>query len=171
MMARLLLATMIGLVGAGIVHIIAVIATPRLSDSNAFARFRGEVGQFAAVESGDPIARAAACRVDLSRPVRLLADGDVPFWSASLVVPDGTNVYSLNDRTAEDGALDLILVRSTEVDALRERLVDDPPEIVALPVEQALAVVRVLVPDPTYAGAADTFFANAGCAPLADAGG
>lgn len=171
MIARIALAGLIGLVGAGIVHIVAVLATPRFSDSNAFSRHAGEPGRFAPVPTRDPLARAIACRLDLREPVRLVADGDVPFWSASLLVPDGTNVYSLNDRTAENGALDLIVVRRSEVDALRERLVDDPPEIVALEADGALAVLRVLVPDKSYEGVAGAFIESAGCEPLFGARG
>lgn len=166
-MGRLALAAVIGLIGAGIVHIIAVLATPRLSDNNAFARFGGEVGRFEPVESNDPLARAVACRFDLARPVRLLAEGDVPFWSASLLAPDGTNIYSLNDRTAEDAALDLIVVRRSEVEALREQLVEDPPEIVALPFDSAMVVLRALVPDETYGALAGAFLGEASCDPLA----
>ena len=75
------------------------------------------------VEAPDPFFRASACRFDLQDgPVRLKADGTVPFWSASIYDRGGQNVYNFNDRTAAGGELDFVVVTPAQMIEMRKDL-------------------------------------------------
>ena len=75
-MRRLLHAVVLGLLGAGIVHIVVLILVPEFSDRNVWARLSEKAGLYATVRldarpgststaaSVDPLFRAAACRFD-----------------------------------------------------------------------------------------------------------
>lgn len=167
-MRRLVVTFLIGLVGAGIVHIVAVLGAPTMIERTAFARV-GELGgngRFASLPQPDPFLRGAACRFTLDRPVRVQAGSGVPFWSASVFSGEGVNLYSLNDRTTPDGALNLVIVQREQFTALREALGNDDAEIVPLPSDNAIVVLRTLVPDDTREAEAATFLDAAICEAL-----
>lgn len=134
-------------------------------DAAGTAAARGPVGDDPAslATTRDPMLAEAVCLLDLGVPQRVFASGAVPFWSASVFTPEGLNAYSLNDRTAREGALDLIVLSARDAETLRETLSEDAPELVALDAERAVAVLRVLVPDESYAPAARAFLAEAEC--------
>ena len=167
-MKRLLVCALGALFGAVIVHVVAVLAVPRFAESDAATRARelGAAGRFVALPSKDPFRRQAVCVADLERPQRVFAGGDVPFWSVSIVTPRGTNVYSVNDRTSRDPALDLILTEESETAALREQLADNAPEIVGVDAVEAVVVIRALVPDPSYEALVGAFLSEATCVEL-----
>ena len=164
-MTRLVISLVCGLLGAAIVHIVAVLAVPELSRSDAEARALelGAEGRFTPFPARDPLLRQAICLVRLDRPVRVFAGGAVPFWSTSIVTPAGVSVYSINDRTSREGGLDLIIARESAVDDLRETLAEDAPELVALSEDRALVVVRALTPDDSYSRSAAAFIESATC--------
>lgn len=172
-MTRLALSLLIGLVGAGIVHIVTVLAVPRFAEADLAARAeaRGAAGTFVALPQPDPLLRAAICLVTLDSPVRVFAGGEVPFWSASVFTRSGVNVYSTNDRTARDGTLDIILLAASSLETLREELAEDAPELVALDGGEAVIIVRTLVPDPTFEPLAADLLGRASCNPLDMDGG
>ena len=83
-MLRLLYAILLGVVGAGIVHISILLLLPLFSDRDAWSRLAaaadlyvvtaadGSDGSAPTVEAPDPFFRAVACRFDLEDgPVRL----------------------------------------------------------------------------------------------------
>ena len=164
-MRRLVVTLLIGLVGAGIVHIVAVLGAPSMIERTAFVRI-GELGgdgRFVALPQPDPFLRGAACRFSLDRPVRIEAGGGVPFWSASVFSGDGVNLYSLNDRTTPDGALNLVIVEQDQFTTIREALVNDSAEIVPLRSNSAIVVLRTLVPNDTLEADALLFLQAATC--------
>lgn len=167
-MTRLVIALLAGLLGAGIVHIVAVLAVPRLADADLVDRAEalGARDRFVALPQDDPMLRAALCLVALDEPARVFAGGDVPFWSASVVTPTGISIYSTNDRTARERTLDVIVLNAGQVDTLREELSEDAPELVAVDAGEAIVVLRALVPDATFAPAVEALLGEASCAPL-----
>ena len=172
-MIRLALAVLIGLVGAGIVHIVSVLAVPTLSNSGTFERIGalGAEGTFHRMPTDDPFARAVACAVPLDQPRRVVATGseatgEVGFWSASVLARGGEAIYSLNDRTAIDGTFDLILATPATITELRAELDENAPELVAVPTDRAAVVLRTHVADPSLQSRADRFLASASCGPL-----
>ena len=54
-----------------------------------------------------------ACRLDLGEaPAGIAVDARDRFWSLALYDPKGTIIFSLNDRTAVEGRLDMIVVNA-----------------------------------------------------------
>ena len=123
------------MVGAGIVHIAVLLLLPLFSERDAWSRLAAAADLYVmtAADGSDgsrprsrrPIRffRASACRFDLQDgPVRLKADGTVPFWSASIYDRGGQNVYNFNDRTAAGGALDFVIVTPAQMIEMRKDL-------------------------------------------------
>src|SRR4051812_47553617 len=132
-MLRILYAILLGVVGAGIVHISILVLLPLFSDRDAWSRLAaaahlyfitpadGDDGRKPTVEAPDPFVRAVACRFDLEDgPLRLRADGSVPFWSASIYDRGGQNVSNFNDHTAAGGKLDFVIVTPTQMIDMRK---------------------------------------------------
>jgi uncharacterized membrane protein len=164
-MARLFYATLLGIVGAGIVHIAILLLLPALSERDSWSRL-AEAGELYSVvpihgsadgpplvKAYDPMFDARACRFDLTEGiVHVLAEGNVPFWSASVYDRNGQNIYSFNDRTASGGELDFAVVTPVQMIEIRKEL---PPEFqssifVETQADQGIVVVRAFVPDETW---------------------
>lgn len=180
--AKLVYATLLGLLGAGIVHIAILLLLPAVSAQDAWSRLAAagdlqtfvmlgeERGSLARLAAADPYFEAAACRFDLTAGgVHVEAAGRVPFWSISVYDRGGQNIYSFNDRTAVDGNLDLVLATPAQVIALRRSLPAalEQSIIVEIGAAQGIVVLRGFAPDESWrAGVAD-YLAGAQCAPLA----
>ncbi|MBO0904907.1 DUF1254 domain-containing protein [Jiella sonneratiae] len=190
-MGRILLTVMIGVVGAGLVHIAVIFAMPDVARRNGWSRL-AELGQEdqlvrvealesspepapgqAAQQSGefafvDPAFITAGCRFSLADgPVRIRALQSNPaFWSASIYNRSGDNLYSINDRSAVDNALDLLV-------GTRDQLVDraaaeDAPKT-QIPVEVEMTAgymtIRVLVDEESKRPGVDDFVSSMRCEP------
>ena len=177
----LLYTLLLGVVGAGIVHIAILLLLPLLSERDAWSRLAtaadlyvmtaadGSDGGAPAVEAPDPFFRASACRFDLQDgPVRLKADGGVPFWSASIYDRGGQNIYNFNDRTAADGALDFVVVTPTQMIDMRKELPADLESsvFVEADVDEGIVVVRAFAPDDSWATILATYLRSVACQPL-----
>lgn len=178
-MTRFVYAILLGLVGAGIVHIAVVLAIPiyserdawsqisDLADTNRFVRLARSGPGGTLLHSADPLLEAAACQFDLSDgPVRATIEGTVPFWSMSVFDRRGQSAFSLNDRTATAGALDIVIATPVQMIELRK---DMPPEFersvfVEADIDLGMLVVRTIVPDPTWRPAVEAWFDKAACA-------
>lgn len=177
-MGRWLLAILIGLVGAGIVHILVLFLVPEVSDHGPWEELAASapLQVFARVDEdrvavgGAPFFHAAACRFDLGAgPVRVRAEGRVPFWSMAVFDRFGQNVFGVNDRTAEGGGgVDLLLLTPTQMVELQKAVpeglertvyVESAPEL-------GIVVLRAFMPDDTWKGLVDRFLGSASCRPL-----
>lgn len=162
------LALACGVIGAGIVHVVGVLAVPANAPRTGYdvAGELGAQGRFVPLPEDDPFLRAAVCRFPLDEPVRVYAEGGVPMWSASVIGSNDVNVYSLNDRVALDGALDLVVLSEADVAEWREVLSEDV-ELVTLDAggddAGAMVVVRVFQPDETWGPAVTGFLGGATC--------
>jgi len=155
----------LGLVGAGIVHIAVIMMLPLFSERDAWSRL-GDAGELYAVvpldgghqdalvvRSIDPLFEARACRFDLQDGIlHVHADGSVPFWSVSIYDRSGQNIYSFNDRTASKGRLDFVVVTPLQMVEIRKDL---PPEFeqsvfVEADVDEGIVVARGFVPDASW---------------------
>lgn len=173
-------ALLLGVVGAGIVHIAILLLLPLFSERDAWSRLAtaadlyimtaadGSDGKTPTVEAPDPFFRASACRFDLQDgPVRLKADGSVPFWSASIYDRGGQNVYNFNDRSATDGVLDFVIVTPAQMIDMRKDL---PAELessvfVEADVDEGIVVVRAFAPDDSWGRTIATYLGSIACAP------
>jgi uncharacterized membrane protein len=177
-MRSILFAILVGLVGAAALHILIILAVPYFTGNDAYTRIEdlGEPLHFyplpseAATRGGlindDPGMRIAACVFSVAEaPVRLYAPAGVPFWSVGVFDSAANEVFSMNDRTAVAGALDVVVATPIQLNAIRKAL---PPALaqsilVEMPVDDGYAVLRTFVPTATMDEAARAFLANAGC--------
>jgi len=163
-LARLAYAVLLGLLGAGIVHIVVLFLLPAVSERDAwsqlaaaaglnrFVQLENDSGLAALTRSSDPHFMAAACRFDLTEGmVHVQAPGRTPFWSISIYNRTGDNIYSFNDRTSTEGELDLVLATPAQMLELRKELPAEFEQSIVIEVErpEGIIVVRRYVPDPT----------------------
>ena len=131
-MSRLFYLTLVGLVLAGIVHLLIILLIPSYATKDAWTRLaaRSGVWSFTPVASPevpvsvlplvDPAFRMAACRFDLREaPLKLASDGVAPFWSVAIFDRQGRNIYSFNDRTAIERRLSALVVNPVQMARLR----------------------------------------------------
>jgi uncharacterized membrane protein len=178
--ARLFYAILVGVVGAGIVHIVVLLLLPTLTERDAWSRLAAVAGLYVVVpadgsggsqpvvEAPDPQFAAVACRFDLEDgPVRVQGRGTVPFWSASIYDRSGQNVYNFNDRTAEGGALDFVVVTSAQMIEMRKDLPADLASsvFVEADVDEGMLVVRSFVPDDSWAKTIAGYLGSLSCTP------
>lgn len=177
-MRRLLHAVLLGLLGAGIVHVIVLMLVPVFSERDAWSRLAmasdlykmtrldAEAGGAPVVKSVDPLFYAAACRFDLAEGmVRIKAPGKVPFWSVSVYDRSGHNFYSFNDQTATGGVLDTMVLTPAQMIDVRREL---PEELqgaifVEAPIEEGIFVIRAFVPDESWKPIVSRFLEQSSC--------
>jgi uncharacterized membrane protein len=177
-MRRLLHAILLGLLGAGIVHIIVLLLAPEFSERNAWSRLAmasnlyrmtrldAKAGGTPVVKSVDPLFYAAACRFDLSDGmVRVKAPGNVPFWSVSVYDRSGHNIYSFNDHSATGRVLDSIVLTPAQMIEIRKDL---PEELqgaifVEAPIDEGMFVIRSFVPDDSWKPTVSRFLEQSSC--------
>lgn len=179
-MRRLVHALLLGLLGAGIVHIAVLLLIPQMSERDTWSRLaaaadlytitplEAERGGTPVVKSVDPLFRAVACRFDLDNGMaQIKAPGKVPFWSVSIYDRKGHNVYSFNDRSAEKGVLDTVVLTPAQMIAVRKDLPVDlvGSVFVETDAKQGIAVIRAFVPDDSWKPGVERFLAQASCAP------
>lgn len=177
-MLRFLYALLVGLVGAGIVHIAVLLMLPQYSQRDAWSslaesadfykavRVDESDGTAAVVKAADPLFHAAACRIDLQQgPAHLRAPGNVPFWSASIYNRAGQNVYSFNDRATDHGVLDFVVLTPGQMIEVRKAVPPDYSKaiFVQVPLDEGIVLVRSFSPDPTWREATSEFLSRLSC--------
>lgn len=171
-------AVLVGLVGAGIVHIVILLRLPAFSERDAWsnlaaraplyqvARISDRPGAPALLQSPDPFVDAVACRFDLTEGIaHLSGPGGVPFWSASVYDRNGQNIYSFTDRTATSGALDFVVATPIQMTEVRKALPQEfrASVFVEAPLEEGIVVIRSLVPDESYRPEVAAFLDGIAC--------
>jgi uncharacterized membrane protein len=177
-MNRTLLFAIGGVLLGGIIHITIIFLVPTYSTRDAWTsvgRF-GDDNQFHLLpraEPGteplpylDPGMAYAVCRFSLSKsPVRMRAALPDTFWLLAVFDRRGRNIYSLNDRSAEDGSLDLVVATPLQNAELKQasRATLESSIIIENPATSGFALLRVFVPDPTLADPAIAALVAAKC--------
>jgi uncharacterized membrane protein len=181
--ARFLLATVCGLVLAGIVHLAAVLALPWLGENDALAHLRETLNsdqvELVALPGGrggpggewlprpDPAAAVGACAYNLREgPARISARTGPLFQSLSAHARGGTAFYAVTDRAAVRGALDLVLLTEAQRDEILAR--EDEDEIsrdvrVVAPGLDGYVLVRVLAGLPSQRAEAEEAARSVAC--------
>ena len=171
----------IGLVGAALLHIVIILSLPSFTGRDAYTRVQtfGETNRFFPLASvgdtlaplnDDPAMKTAVCTFSVENgPIRLFADGEVPFWSLAVYDDASNEVFSMNDRTSVSGALDTLIATPIQLIGIRKAL---PPELeqsilVEMRGNEGYAVLRTFVPTTSHQQAAVGFLADAGCEPFA----
>jgi uncharacterized membrane protein len=146
---------------AGAVHICAILLVPTFARQDGWSRlakFAGEgrflevraVGPQAADAAGlDPLFVTGACRLNLGEaPVAITLAARERFWSLALYEPKGTIIFSLNDRTAVEGRLDMLVVNPAQNNLLRQQApaASDQSIVVESRSDDLVALVRLFAP-------------------------
>lgn len=184
-LARLVLLTLAGLVLAGIVHIVAVLMIPVLSERDATSAYLGlGVGGKAELVSGpgaatglpapleaDSSAVMAVCGYDLtSGPMRVVARAGALPLGLTLHRRGGGVIYAITDRAAIRGVVEFLVMTEAQLD---ERVARDEEgqtsrELrIVSDTAQGLIVARVLAPLPSDRGDAEALATGVACG-LAD---
>lgn len=162
---------------AGIVHIAVVLTVPHVAPRNGWSRLAAVAsasGFAAAPATGagalpglDPLFVHGACRLQLgAAPAGISFRARDRFWSLALYDRRGNVVFSLNDRTALDGRLDMLVVTPVQNAQLKE----SPPEdidqtiVVESPGEDIVALLRLYAPTAAARREAEAIVAGAECA-------
>ena len=178
-MVRALVFALAVLLLAGIIHIATILLIPRYAVADGWSRLAAVAGAgaFTEIRSGapdsqsvpglDPLFLHGSCRIDLSEaPAALSFSAPERFWSLALLDSAGTVVFSLNDRTAADGRLDMLVVDPAENAALKENPTPggDQTIVVQSPSDDLVALVRLYAPTANSRREAQGILAAAGCA-------
>ncbi len=179
-MLKILFTIITGLVGAALLHLVIVLALPYFTGRDAFTRILNydESNRFymlsatpdaSGLANDDPYVRIAVCAFSIDEePVRLQAQGAVPFWSLAVFDTASNEVFSMNDRTSVDGVMDVIVATPIQMTALRKSLPEALAKsiLVEMPDSEGYTVLRTLAPQRSLEEAARTFLAGASCEPL-----
>lgn len=176
-MRNLLVSIAAGLVGAVILHIVIILSIPQFSTDDAWSKVTGlgEPGQFyplanepnaAGLYNRGPYLRSAICIFNAAdAPVRITADGALPFWSLAVYDRRSNELYSMNDRSAVERQVDVTLATPLQMIALRRRSPDEIGQsiLVEVPKPDGFIVLRTIAEDQTFEAIARDFLAGARC--------
>ena len=177
-MARLIYALAVGLLGAGIVHIVVLLLVPVYSERDAWSALSQHANFYRTVRldpagappligSLDPLIDAVACRFDLSDGVtQVYSEGPTPYWSVSIHERTGLNIYSLNDSSSSQGRFDFVIATPTQMIALRNAMPQELEDSVFIEADttEGIVVVRTFAPDETWEPAASAWLGSINCA-------
>jgi uncharacterized membrane protein len=182
---RWLFTILVGLLLAGIVHIVTLLALPRLIPQDAYARL-GKLGPDNAfhIVAGparnrptvlpflDPAYVYAVCRYDLAGgPLHIHAPVPASYAALSLYNQDGLPYFAINERSAVRGALDVMLQQQASDDDGSD---DDDADAdsddarvttVPTPSPRGFAMLRILVTSPDREAELREVLGTARCEP------
>jgi len=165
----------LGLLGAVIVHICVLFLVSyytrystweQLQNSSQPYRFQSLVPDNPIMKTSDPLFQLAACYFNLTNgPVHITADGQVPFWSLSLYNHAGANIYSLNNRTAPNNMLDVIISDPVQIIDFKQAVTDtyENSVLTAQNIDNGFSILRVLKPSADWNKQVEAFLASASC--------
>ena len=177
-MVKWLYAACMGAVGAVIVHIATLLLIPAVSDIDTWTRLSafGNLNEFheiaitgsaaASIRALDPTFQVAACQFDLADgTVRISSEGTAPFWSLSIYNRRGENIFSINDRTANDAQLDVIVATPAQVVEMRKALTPelDTSILAETDISEGFVVLRAFVEDEAMKPEVAAFLDAATC--------
>lgn len=174
---RALYILVMGLVLAGLVHIAIVLLIPQYGTKDAWAFLSSRTDNYtftrlnpretgAAISEVDPFFTYGVCRFDLDDSgLKMTGPESSSFWSASVFDEDGGVVYSLNNRTAIDNRLDLLILNALQTLELREIQSDEfeTSVVIEAGISKGFVIIRVLQPDESWKVNSDAFFNDIRC--------
>lgn len=170
-----------GLLLAGIIHIVAVLAVPALAVGRPYERIAAVGPENVVVVLPDPVPGAsvlprpdpamamASCRFSLAdRPFRLAVSNPSSYWAVALYTRSGANFYTITNRAIGRQGLDMRVLSTVQLARLRESPPADIDDMVLVeaPEEDVLALVRAFVANPAEAPLVKESFASIDCEPF-----
>ncbi len=177
-MIRFLLAIFAGLLLGGLVHLVSVLALPRIASQDAYARLAPltKVNAVTALPLADPAQTLmpfmdpafamAVCRYDLSRgPIKLAVPVSQAYTSVSFYTRNDIAYYAINDRSAGRKVIELDLMTEAQHAALPEEedVTAADRLIVDSPTATGLIVLKALAAEPGLMAQAQASLAAASC--------
>ncbi|MBU6457395.1 MAG: DUF1254 domain-containing protein [Bradyrhizobium sp.] len=183
-MIRLLFTIVAGVLLGGVVHLVSVLALPRIASQDAYSRLTpltklNAVTALPAADPSDtvmpyldPAFATAVCRYDLSGgPIKLAVPVSQSYTSVSFYTHSDVAYYAINDRSAGKKVIELDLMTEAQHADLPEdedvtaadRLIIDSPTSTGLILLKALAV------EPDMMAQAQASLAAATCKVQTDA--
>ncbi|PSO18107.1 DUF1254 domain-containing protein [Bradyrhizobium sp. MOS003] len=179
-MIRLLFTIVAGVVLGLVVHLVSVLALPRIATQDAYSRLTpmtklNGVSQLPLADPQtspmpfmDPAFALAICRYDLSSgPIKLTVPVSQAYTSVSFYTRNEIAYYAINDRSAGRKVIELDLMTEAQHSELPEdeevtaadRLIIDSPSTTGL------IVMKALAPEPGLMPQAQATLAAASCGP------
>lgn len=177
-MKKLFYALAVILLVGGIIHLAIILMIPHFAVNDAWARLssNSRMWEFNAVaddqETGekpfqtDSGMKTAACLFDLDEaPLQIEAGGALPFWSAAVFDRLGRNIYSLNDRTAIEGQLLLLVLNPVQKATLLKETPDELETAVVVETNsrRGFVLLRAVQPDASWEAEINQFLSQASC--------
>ncbi len=166
---------------AGAIHICTILLVPVFAKEDGWSRLVPYAGddQFTEIpDSGtsgadgvaglDPLFVNGACHIRLGdAPAGITVDASDRFWSVALYDPKGVIIFSLNDRTAVEGKLDMIVVNAEQNAELKKSPTVEIEETIVAesPSDDLIALLRLFAPTRTAREDARKTLAEAECLP------
>ena len=165
---------------AGVIHIATIMLVPMIAQNDGWSRLAVVAGieQFAEIRVAgadaanvvglDPLFVNGACRLQLSEaPASLAVQAPDRFWSLALYDPQGTIIFSLNDRTAVQGSLDMVVVNPEQNARLQASpsVEIDQTILVESASDDLVALLRLYAPTPMAQQDARRILNQAECLP------
>jgi uncharacterized membrane protein len=175
---RLLFTIVTGVVLGAIVHLVSVLALPRIASQDAYSRLTptaklNAVTQLLPADPSytlmpymDPAFAVAVCRYDLSGgPLKLTVPVSQAYTSVSFYTRNEVAYYAINDRSAGKKVIELDLMTEAQHNELPEdedvtaadRLIIDSPSATGL------IVMKALAPEPGLMVQAQATLAASSC--------
>jgi len=177
-MIRVLFAIIAGVLLGGVVHLVSVLALPRIATQDAYSRLTpmtklNAVTPLPVPGPGDapmpfmdPAFAFAVCRYDLSGgPIKLAVPVSQAYTSVSFYTRSDVAYYAINDRSAGRKVIELDLMTEAQHGELPEdedvtaadRLIIDSPT------NTGLIVLKALAPEPGLMPQAQASLASSSC--------
>ena len=165
---------------AGAIHICTILLVPIFAPSDGWSRLASVAGDQRFTEvpvrnadenwvAGlDPLFVNGACRVAVTDvPAGIAVQARDRFWSLALYNPQGTIIFSLNDRTAVQGSLDMVVVNPEQNVRLQASpsVEIDQTIVVESASDELVALLRLYAPTPTAQQDARRILNQAECLP------
>ena len=183
-MIRLLFTIIAGVLLGGVVHLVSVLALPRIASQDAYSRLTPMTKKNAvtalplADPEGarmpfmDPAFVGAICRYDLSDgPLKLTVPVSQAYTSVSFYTRNEVAYYAINDRSAGRKVIELDLMTEAQHNALPEdeEITAADRLIIDSPTETGLIVLKALAPEPGLMPQAQASLVASSCSMQTDA--
>jgi uncharacterized membrane protein len=177
-MIRLAFTVIAGVLLGLIVHLVAVLALPRIATQDAYSRLTpmtklNAVTQLAPADPTnapmpfmDPAFAVAICRYDLSNgPIKLAVPVSQAYTSVSFYTRSEVAYYAINDRSAGRKVIELDLMTQAQHAELPEEedVTSADRLIIDSPTETGLIVMKALAPEPGLMPQAQASLAASKC--------
>ncbi|WP_336276329.1 DUF1254 domain-containing protein [Bartonella sp. CB178] len=161
--------------GAIISHIFILFSIPYYAQSSIWEHLKKSANyhQFAYLDPSDPIYQSSdplfiikVCRFNLANgPVHLRAMETTRLWSLSAYTSNGIIFYSVNDRTAPDATLNLVIGKPIQIIELKKSKPKNSTNsvLVAKDLNEGFAILRAFSPSPITEKESEIFLSSATC--------